>query len=206
MTELDFFESDSLTKDVVGDEPFSTIVPFGSKVNDILNFLDGEIPSISQEFFTPTTRDDVAEKSVRRFKDNFQFQFSRLLSHTVFEYGYDSPSEIFVRDSLREFGPFVREWISELFIVNFDDPDLLCSILRTIAHFEYHEMHPQGDTMAIAALKHKDSSVKECGIRCYENWEQASSIKILRSLDQFIDPDEWLNDYLYDVICDLESL
>ncbi len=133
----------------------------------------------------------------------FMKRLLQLLYESDFEFGFATPADEFVQKALHNYGPLAREWINRLYNANFGEPRVMCAILRIIAHFEYDEMYPQGMTMAAAALLHADSSVRECAIRCFENWEDPSNLEILRNICV---SDGWLRDYLDSVISDLEGL
>ena len=135
-------------------------------------------------------------------RKRFRNEFVCLLRDSEFEYGYSSPAEEYVSAQLLKFGPFVREWINELFLEYFADPYILGSVLRVMSHFEYNSLYPQGITMCIAAVSHSEPVIKEEAVRVIENWENADMIPLLESLDV---PEEWLGDYIHQVIADLEA-
>ena len=135
-------------------------------------------------------------------RKRFRNEFICLLRDSEFEYGYSSPAEEYVSAQLLKFGPLVREWINELFLEYFADPYILGGVLRVMSHFEYNRLYPQGITMCIAALSHSEPVIKEEAVRVIENWENADMIPLLESLDV---PEEWLSDYIHQVIADLEA-
>ncbi|WP_024333894.1 hypothetical protein [Desulfotignum balticum] len=146
---------------------------------------------------------DACKSNTEQLKNNFVQNLLQLLHNVEFEFGYETPAEKYVREALSKYGTFVREWINDIFLQSLDDPQTLSGILRVISHFEYSLMYPQGMTIAISATRHEDAEVQECGIRCFENWEAIDSLPILKNI--YIS-ESWLNDYLKDVITDLEGL
>ena len=56
--------------------------------------------------------------------------------------------------------------------------------------------------MALALLQHRSASVREFAIKAFENWNSKQSLMFLRNIkcDQ-----QWLQDYLEEVIRDIES-
>jgi hypothetical protein len=136
-------------------------------------------------------------------RKQFLRSFEQLIHDSDFEFGFSSPADKFVLDALSSYGSFAREWINDLFLNRFDDPFVLSAILRVLAHFDYQQMFPQGITMAVAATVHADAEVRECGVRCFESWEAPESIIILKNL--FFSED-WLSEYLADVIAGLEEM
>lgn len=145
----------------------------------------------------------ACQAKTSRAKEEFVNNFLQLLHNIEFEFGYKTPADDYVEDALDRYGPFAREWLNELFLQNLEDSQVLSAILRVIAHFDYSQMYPQGTTMAIAATRHDNVEVQECGVRCFENWESPEAIVMLKSL-KFTE--SWLNDYLQNVIMDIESL
>lgn len=161
--------------------------------------------TIKQEILQSQTNDsEVALKNnVDQLKEKFTNSFLQLIQSVDFEFGYKTAADDFVYDSLNSYGVYAREWLNDIFLKNFESPNVLSAILRIIAHFDYSQMYPQGITIAIAATRHEDVAVQECGIRCFENWESPDSLPILKSL-KF--SEKWLNEYLSNVIMDLEHI
>ncbi len=149
------------------------------------------------------SRFEEACDSQSKIRDEFMTRLGYFLKESDFEFGYSTPADRYVEEALRKYGTFAREWMNEMFIDAYSKPSAACGILRVIAHFEYKQIYPQGVTMAVAALRHKDPLVRECGIRCFENWEEPSSLPVLRNLE--ID-EPWLREYWSNVIADLEGV
>ena len=120
-----------------------------------------------------------------------------------FEYGIKNEVDDYLVNSIERYGSLTRQWLEELFIEQFHSPYILCCILRTIAHFEYRYIKPQGMLIAISATRHVNAEVKECGIRCFENWGEPEALSILTKLDI---SEDWLHDYLEEVISYLKEI
>ncbi len=164
--------------------------------------LDDETQSFS-EYHDKKALLAEAATSQSEIRLEFLKQLEHLIRKSEFEFGFNTPADDYVRNALKTYGVFPRAWLNELFLRLFNKPSELSGLLRVIAHFEYHEISPEGPTMAVAALSHKDPDIRECGIRCFENWENASSIDVLENL---MIPEPWLREYLSDVISDLKGL
>lgn len=144
----------------------------------------------------------VYEEIIDKYKLEFIDKFYQVLNESEFEVGYRSNAEDYVEVIFNNFGSLAREWVNTVFIDNFSNSFVACSILKVIAHFKYERIYPQGVTMATAALRHKSDEVVDCAIRCFENWEEPSSVAILRSISL---PVGWLSDYLKEVVANLEE-
>ena len=174
-----------------------------------LSFDAGITHSTSQEpsstsLDAESTRGQVEEllRSLESERRRFVSEFTQLLRDSEFEYGYSSAAERYVRERLRGIGPVAREWISRLFVDNFESSCIVSGILRVISHFSYNEVYPQGVTISTAALCHFDRTVKEDAIRAIENWERPELLPLLRTIDV---RDEWLRSYVEQVMRDLET-
>lgn len=139
---------------------------------------------------------------MQRFRADFSTRFLQLLREQDFEYGVDTPADELIRKCLNENESITKQWLNELFIQYFADKAVIIGILRVLSHFRYHEVAPQGPTMAIAALSNANAEVRECGIRAFENWRTLDSLKVLKGVHC---AERWLNDYLQQVIADLEE-
>lgn len=162
---------------------------------------------IAAEILDIAASDISLENSLNRQRmDRFRAEFSakllKLLREQDFEYGVDTPADELVRKSFSENISIAKEWLNQLFVENYDDQTVLMGILRVLSHFEYQEVAPQGPTMALAALSNVSAEVRECGIRAFENWSTLESLEVLKNVKC---EEEWLNDYLQQVIAELKE-
>lgn len=162
-------------------------------------------PYLRIKTFNPDITSFENQQNLSRLKE-YETKFSdiiiQLIVNSNFEYGFDTPLDIFLKERLAENSSVTKEWLNLIFINNFSNVPIITGILRTIAHFNYSELSPNGVSMSIAALSHENSEVKECAIRTFENWVNPESLKILKSVKIH---EAWLNDYLQQVISDLEG-
>ena len=129
-------------------------------------------------------------------------EFVDILKEEDFEFGYSSRSEEILEKQLKVNALATRNWLNEIFIKNYHDESILIGVLRIIGRFDSKIIFPQGQTIALAALTHSNNEIKELGIRAFEKWCSPESIRILKSLS--IDSG-WLNEYVQEVIKDLEE-
>jgi hypothetical protein len=127
-------------------------------------------------------------------------QFRMMIHNTDLEYGFYSNLDYFLEDELQKNNEGTQRWLLELFMENQKDVTVLMAILRTLAHMKYKMVKPLGLRMALAALNHDDEDVRDCGVRCLENWECTEALPVLKSLRY---PEEWLQKYVEQVIRDL---
>ena len=119
-----------------------------------------------------------------------------------FEYGIDTEADALVRRYMEPNPLLTKKWINTIFVENSADVSILIGLLRLIARLDYTEILPEGQTMAVAALLHKNTEVKECGVRAFESWGTIESLKILEDLKVGI---RWLQEYIDDVVSDLRK-
>jgi hypothetical protein len=125
-----------------------------------------------------------------------------LLEDEFVEEGITNPSEEYIDGLFKQDATTTNCLINKMFIDNFQNAQLLVAILHLISHFDYKQVSPQGQTMAIAALIHKNIEVQEYGVKCFENWRHRDGIRILR---QAKPGQKWLQRYIDSVIHDLEN-
>ena len=119
-----------------------------------------------------------------------------------FEYGIDTEADALVRRYMALNPLLTKKWINTIFEENSADVSILIGLLRIIARLDYREILPEGQTIAVAALLHKNNEVKECGVRAFESWGTIESLKILKDLKVGI---QWLQEYIDDVVSDLRE-
>ena len=156
--------------------------------------------------FTQTTKSPrealIDTDEIETHKQKFADTLLTLIHEEVFEYGMENAADVFVQKSLEMSPYFTKEWLNTIFLHRLGDVEVTTGILRIIAHLDYEYISPTGPTMAIAAGMHKNAEIRECGIRAFENWSNADSLKYLRHIRC---EEKWLHDYLEQVISDLEE-
>ncbi|MCM3611680.1 hypothetical protein M4S82_10490 [Planococcus sp. MERTA32b] len=138
-------------------------------------------------------------------KNNFEFKvvtenFLNMIRNDIFEAGYSSSSEDFFKSMLKDDPSNTKKWLNSVYLRNFYDVKVLVGILHIISHIDYEVVFPEGQTMAVAALMHQDIEVREYALKAFENWGHAESLSILRNIKC---EENWLQDYLNDIISDL---
>jgi hypothetical protein len=68
---------------------------------------------------------------------------------------------------------------------------------------DYNLIEPAGVTFAISATLHPNLDIKDYAIQCFDMWESKKSLGYLKIIE--IDS-PWLNDYLQEVITNIESI
>ena len=156
---------------------------------------------------TSSSSPEYVERSFKRLVERFSREATpRILSiirEQELEYGYESPAEQFIREKLSEAPAVAKEWLGNLFLEYFDAPDVLVALLHAISHFDYNDIFPTGQMMALAALRYQNPEVRESAVRAFENWGNSDSLlKVLRAI-RF--REEWLQNYVEQVVRDLEQ-
>lgn len=158
--------------------------------------------SINNIHYIEGSYDSIREKSIEKSKKIFKLKVLDLIKLNDFEYGYSSKSEEYVKNELIKNKIYIRDWINDLYIENISNSHILLSILRICGHLEYDDIKPQGITMAMGAFSHNDSAINEAGLRCFENWGEKSSLRILNNHSCKA---QWLEEYRIAIIKDIEA-
>ena len=173
-----------------------------------MHFADSSVDSYLEDSISTISNsslENVQEISKRIFTEFVLKETPRLISiieEQEFEYGFESPAERFIKEKLRVNSFVTKEWLNDLFLRMFDNTRVIIGLLQAISHLNYLEIYPTGQTMALAALSHKNAEVRECGIRAFENWCNNESLKVLKNVHY---PEKWLQDYVNQVIKDIEE-
>lgn len=122
------------------------------------------------------------------------------LRNEDFEFGFTSYSESIVEEQLVLNKLATRNWLNELFVSHFGETKILVGLLHIISRFSELEMHPQGPTMALAALSHRHDEVQELAVRAFEHWGSLKSLEVLKHVHVGTG---WLQKYINQVVEDL---
>lgn len=133
---------------------------------------------------------------------DFTQKLLHFISEDDFEYGFENRADSLIKEQMKVNSLATKEWLNKIFISNFHNVDIIIGLLRLIARLDIDEISPEGSTMAIAALSHKNFEVQECGIRAFESWGTLESLEILNSVKV---QSEWLQEYLLQVIENIKA-
>lgn len=141
-------------------------------------------------------------REIEECRKRFTETLLQLIHEEIFEFGMENEADTFVQGNLRYNPVFTKEWLNHILLEHFDDVEVATGILRIVSHLKYEEIYPTGPTMALSVLNHKNAGIQECGIRAFENWGNADSLEYLKHIRC---EEEWLQDYLEQVVSDLEE-
>lgn len=163
------------------------------------SFLSNILPSSEQD---SSTENKINEARTRKLDYQLTQEFISLLREEDFEFGFKTRSEHLISEQLQINALATRNWLNEIFLNYYSDEIIIIGILRIIGRFDPIQIFPQGQTIALAALTHKNDEIKELGIRAFEHWCSIESLNILKKLDL---EKEWLKEYVNEVITDFEE-
>lgn len=126
---------------------------------------------------------------------------SSMLDGEDFEPGLVNNSERFFKKLFDDNREAALNGLMNLFYDGYSDNSRkihrVVGILHLLSHFEYLDVKPTGQVIALAALNHSDKQVAEYAIKCFENWGDKDSVEKLRAV-HFATP--WLEEYAEEVI------
>jgi len=144
----------------------------------------------------------INKKRAIKLEKEFTHKLLHFLREDEFEYGFKNRADLLIKEQMHINNLATKEWLNKLYVSNFNNPDILIGILRLISRQNVDEISPEGKTMAIGALSHKNPEVQECGIRVFESWGTLDSLKILENVEVH---SHWLKDYLSKVIGNIQT-
>lgn len=90
-------------------------------------------------------------------------------------------------------------WLNEMYLKHNENALFVCTLFHTISHMDYADVLPNGPTMAMASLNHKDERVVGYAVKSFFNWNSKNALRYLRSNEPKIDwvKKEWNNTIKY---------
>lgn len=143
---------------------------------------------------------EVNDRRLRSLCAEFTEELVTLIHEEHFEYGVGTQADVLVQHLMEINSLVTKSWLSSIFLQYYEDPIILVGLLRIVARLDFHEVYPEGQTIALAATVNNNSRVQECGIRAFENWGNLESLRILEST---IPSTRRLEQYLAQVLNDL---
>jgi hypothetical protein len=186
------FWIDKNTKDISFDAEDITILP---------RFLN--TPDYTIQKSLPSSSSIVQDSGPETVADVEQYaRLKTMLQEEIAESGIANFSEKIIESLYSEDKLKANILVNKLFFENFHTPHIIVGVLHIVSHFDYDLVSPEGPTMAIAALAHKDVEVREYGVKCFENWQHKDGIRILEHIKV---EERWLQNYINLVIRDLKN-
>jgi len=125
---------------------------------------------------------------------------AQLLDESI-EDGVAHPAEVSINKAFHRSPSACLQTLSQVLRDNYRDrPSLCASVLRCIGRMSFDQAGHWGLKTANEALYHNDVEIRDAAIRALEKWGGNESVRTLR---QHRDSEDWLNDYVMQVILDL---
>lgn len=177
---------------------------FSNEVISQKKYFQTEAASLEYTFDSPLelSEDNTEGKMPTVFIETEKIAvLSSMLDSEDFESGISGNAENYFRKCLQENSVSTLNGLLKLFLSNFTLDSIknhrVVGLLHIISHMEYEEVWPQGQTMAISALNHKNKQVAEFAIKCFENWGHPDGVEILNSINFAT---SWLREYAEEVV------
>lgn len=170
---------------------------FTLQTNDLPNSYTFFFPK--EDYYTSEENylNDIRQKQQ---KNDFAIKLISYIKEQHFEYGVTSNADVLISDEIKKNKLATKTTLNELFVKYYENPTILVGLLQVVSRNE--NIYPEGHIMALSALTHKNFEVRECGIRCFENWVNETSLSILKNIST--EP-QWLQDYLNTVINNIKE-
>lgn len=139
---------------------------------------------------------------VSKPQEDFAKQLIQCIREQHFEYGVTSDADKLISKQMAINTLAIKSILNDLFIKNYDKPDILVGLLQVISRLSVEQINPEGYNMVNVAISHENIEVKETAIRCLENWSDNKSLKILQSISV---NEAWLQDYINTVVNDIQE-
>lgn len=152
---------------------------------------------------SPSLRTPITEEAKVRYDARvrqFLAQLRRAYRIAPVEDGYGHPADDILARALAAAPKEAPDWIHTAYEAEQrHDPPLAASILRSVGRLEEEEAGEWGQAIAITALSHANSEVRESAIRAFEHWEDDAALEILQHRLGY-ERALWLQEYLRAVI------
>ena len=133
---------------------------------------------------------------------SLSYEINVLIGNDEYIDGVLSVSELFMRAAY-ERGQMdsTMDALMLLFRESRNDTHVLEGILVMIAAVPYEAVWPNGQAIAEELVSHPELLVRDRAIQCYERWNSKKGLDVLRRLDC---TPEWLQQYVDEIILDIE--
>jgi len=156
-------------------------------------------PEIRFEGASTTVTQDNEVRVERTEADSFRKGLEDCLDNDFFEPGIKSATDHYVEKWLAINPMMIQVETGKVFLASRGNDRRLIGILNLISHMDMKVFHPMNEMIAVGALSHRSTEIKECAIRAFEYWE---NVDLIRNLKHHKLTPKWLDDYRLEVISD----
>lgn len=156
-------------------------------------------PEIYLEEAATTTSQSNVIQTEKTDADLFRKGLEDCLDNDFFEPGIKSATDHYVEKWLATNAIMTQVETGKVFLANRGNDRRIVGILNVVSHMDLKTFHPMNEMIAVGALSHRSTEIKECAIRAFEYWED---IELIRSLKHHTLTPKWLDDYRQEVISD----
>ena len=142
-------------------------------------------------------------EDIKEFKNAVIHKFKTSIVSEDLEFGLIGNTTVEMKKFLLINADYTINALSQFAIDNFDNINIVYSVLHTFAHLEYDLIKPGGITFALAASQHQNIEIQDFSIQCFDMWENKDSLGYLKIITI---KTPWLNNYLQEVIENIESI
>lgn len=174
----------------------SDVLPTGSMVAEIVAELSWPDAPIARERGTSPALTQVDQRYA-----HFRNRLITTLIDEPIEDGVTHRAEQVINEALRTNSSECRAWLSRTLAEHCQRrPSISASIIRCIGRVDYDQVEQWGLDVVDGALRNEDVEVREAAIRALEAWGGPEALDILH---HHTDTEDWLKDYVEQVIVDL---
>ncbi|CAI8837488.1 hypothetical protein [Pseudomonas sp. IT-P260] len=155
--------------------------------------------NIRLEGASTTTSSGDAVRTSKTEADRFRKGLEDCLDNDFFEPGTKSAADHYVERWLSLRPLMTQVETGKVFLASRGNDRRLIGILNLITHMDMKTFHPMNEMIALSALSHRSTEIKECAVRAFEYWED---VDLIRSLTHHTLTPKWLDDYRLEVISD----
>jgi len=172
-----------------------------------------QIASDFDEEYTTTFESQKSSVDTASSKKNADIQYeaynmtaiASLLATEVHEVGIANPSEhafhnLFMKNKQATMNSLLKTFMDYYSLTK--HTNVIVGILHILSHYNYDEVYPIGQSIAMNSLIFNNDEVVEYAIKCFENWNSKDGIEKLKAM-RF--NTNWLQDYVNQVIEEYEG-
>ena len=157
--------------------------------------------TIKNQALTTKIKQDYVVHRRQEITDRKEY-IKSLLKSDIYEPGTVTELQLFLEEKLADKKEQTQSILQQVYLEVFEYAEIFTNLLQVISQIDYKLIEPAGPIMALAATRHHSCEVRECGLRCYENWEDPQYLPLLKSL---YFEEKWLQNYLELLISDFEE-
>lgn len=151
--------------------------------DNMLEFLTSSFQKVEDKGSENASSSKFVPANNKSFREKYERLFLETIRNTRFKAGEDNQATEMMAHILEEDRDETLILLNSYFVENYDDEKLCVKILTLLNDYNYEELKPTGQTIALASISNKSARVKSAAFNLFAHWACPEALKLIMQVE-----------------------